>query len=123
MIDFQCELDSLLNIFKPMTNTLKEKKPFVVPASILRKASFRDGDELEIRASGGVITILPKLPSADDEYTPKQRRIIDARLAESEEEVKKGPTYGPFDTADEMIVSMKRELKKRAASKKTKHSR
>ena len=106
-----------------MTNTLKEKKPFVVPASILRKASFKAGDQLEIRASGGVITILPKLPSADDEYTPEQRRIIDARLAESEEELKKPLPYGPFNTADEMIASMKQQLKKSASGKKTKRSR
>jgi len=35
-------------------------------------------------------------------------------LAESEEDLKKGRTFGPFNTADEMIASMKRELKKRA---------
>ena len=57
---------------------------------------------------------MPKSPSADDEYTLAQRRIIDARLAESEEDLKKGRTFGPFNTADEMIASMKRQLKKRA---------
>jgi hypothetical protein len=31
-----------------------------------------------------------------------------------------GKTYGPFDTADEMIAHMKGELKKRAAPRKTK---
>ena len=45
-----------------------------------------------------------------------QRRIIDARLAESAEDLKKGRTFGPFNTADEMIASMKRELKKRATA-------
>jgi hypothetical protein len=45
---------------------------------------------------------------------PAQRRIIDARLAESEEDLKRGRTFGPFNTANEMIASMKRELKKRA---------
>ena len=59
----------------------------------------------------------------DLEYTAAQRRIIDARLAKALEEIKKGRTYGPFKTADEMIASMKRELRKRAAKQKAKRSR
>ena len=59
----------------------------------------------------------------DREYTSAQRRIIDARLAKGLQEIKKGRTYGPFDTADEMIASLKEELRKRAAAKKAKRSR
>jgi hypothetical protein len=55
-----------------------------------------------------VITILPKLPNADDEYTAEQRRAIDAELREAE----KTPVHGPFDSADEMIAHLKGELKK-----------
>jgi hypothetical protein len=40
---------------------------------------------------------------ADDEYTPEQRRLIDARLALSKDDFKNGRTYGPFETASEMI--------------------
>ena len=43
---------------------------------------------------------------AVDEYTPEQRRIIDARLDEAE----KGPFYGPF-TAKEATAFLKRTLK------------
>jgi hypothetical protein len=50
---------------------------------------------------------------------PAQRKLIDARLAKAEKEIKQGRTYGPFDTAEAMIRSMKEELKKRAANKKT----
>jgi len=64
--------------------------------------------------SGGVVTVLPKLPAADDEYTPEQRRAIDAQLAEGLADIKAGRTAGPFNTADEMIAHMKGELKKRA---------
>jgi hypothetical protein len=39
-----------------------------------------------------------KLPTADDKYTPDQRRIIDAGIAEGE----KGPYYGPFASAEEV---------------------
>ncbi len=59
---------------------------------------------------------------ADNEYTPEQRRIIDARLAESEEDFKQGRTFGPFNTADEMIASIKQELGKRTAAKRAKRS-
>lgn len=91
----------------------------MVPPSVQRRARIKAGDRLEFKVSGGVITIMPKLPSADDEYTPQQRRSIDAQLDKAE----KGPFFGPFNTADEMIAHMKRELKKRAALKRSKRSR
>jgi bifunctional DNA-binding transcriptional regulator/antitoxin component of YhaV-PrlF toxin-antitoxin module len=95
-----------------MTVALKNKSPVVVPNAALRRAGFKRGQELEVKASGGMITILPKLPPADDEYTPAQRRFIDARLKKALQEVKQGHTAGPFNTADEMIASLHRELKK-----------
>jgi hypothetical protein len=73
--------------------------------------------------SGGVITILPKLPIADDEYTPEQRRVIDARLAEGLADIKAGRTFGPFDSADQMIAHMKTQVRKRATAAKAKRSR
>jgi bifunctional DNA-binding transcriptional regulator/antitoxin component of YhaV-PrlF toxin-antitoxin module len=88
------------------------KTPLVVPPAVRRRAGFKSGQDLEFKASGGVITILPKLPTADDEYTPDQRRSLDARLKKSLEEVKRGQTAGPFNSAHEMIASLKRELRK-----------
>ena len=99
-----------------MTTIVKKKSPIVVPESLLRRAGIKAGDRLEFRLSCGIINIIPEFPSADDEYTPAQRRIIDAQLAEA----RKGPYHGPFNTADEMIAHMKGELKKRAAAKKSK---
>jgi bifunctional DNA-binding transcriptional regulator/antitoxin component of YhaV-PrlF toxin-antitoxin module len=96
-----------------MTTIVKNKTGLIVPAAVQRRAGFKVGDELEFKASGGVITILPKLPSADDEYTPAQRRIIDAQLDEAE----KAPLHGPFNTADQAIAHIKGELKKRAAAR------
>ncbi len=75
--------------------------------------------KFEFKASGGVITILPKLPKADEEYTPAQCRAIDAQLEVAE----KGPFHGPFDSSDEMIAYVKGALKKRAAVKKSKRVR
>ena len=66
--------------------------------------------------SGRVITILPKPPGADDEYTPEQRRTIDARLAKADEDIKHGRVYGPFDTHAEFIASLHKEAKKLRSS-------
>jgi hypothetical protein len=100
-----------------MTIAVKDKKPIIVSPAALRRAGFKDGQKLEVKASGGVITILPKPSTADDEYTPEQRRTVDARLKKAVEEVKRGHTAGPFNTAHEMIASLKRELKKPRAGK------
>src|ERR1017187_6779701 len=99
-----------------MTVTVKNKEPLVVRPSIRRQAGHRNGQKLEFRVSGGVITIFPKLSTAIDEYTPEQPRIIDAQLAEGLADIKAGRTFGPFDSADEMIGHMKAQLKKRVTA-------
>jgi hypothetical protein len=71
---------------------------------------------IAFRKSSSVPSV-KRFPTADDEYTPAQRRVIDARLDESEEDLKRGRTAGPFGSASEMIAHMKGELKKRAAVK------
>lgn len=106
-----------------MTITVKNKSGLVVPPTVQRKAGIKVGDELEFKVSGGIIHIIPKLPTADDEYTPKQRAVIDAQLKEGLAELKAGKTAGPFDNADQMIAHMKGQLKKTAGSKKLKRSR
>ena len=108
-----------------MTVTVKNKTttPLAVPPSVRRRAGHKNGQDLEFRVSGRVITILPKLPAADDEYTPEQRRIIDGRLAEGLADIKAGRTFGPFETADDMIAHMKAGLKKRVIATKAKRSR
>jgi bifunctional DNA-binding transcriptional regulator/antitoxin component of YhaV-PrlF toxin-antitoxin module len=96
-----------------MTVTVKNKMPLTVPDGVRRRAGFKPGDRVEFRVSGGVVTILPKLPAAADEYTPGERRAIDARLAVAQ----KGPYYGPFPTADKAIAFMRKEIKRRKAAK------
>ena len=92
--------------------SLKNKPPVVVPDGALKRAGFKRGQELEFRAGGGVITIVRKPPSADDEYTPEQRRIVDAQVAKGLADIKARRTHGPFDTVDEMIAHMKARLKR-----------
>ena len=101
-----------------MTTVVQNKQPIVVPDSLRRRAGIKAGDKLEFHLSGGVISIVPKLPSAKEEYTPAQRRIIDAQMKEGLEDIRKGRTYGPFSTAGEMIASIEANLKKRRVAKK-----
>jgi AbrB family looped-hinge helix DNA binding protein len=105
------------------TAKIQHKGQVTIPTSVRRQAGLSQGDLVNFAFQRGKIVITPKLvidrsqfPNADDEYTPAQRRIIDARLDKAEE----GPSYGPFDTADEMIAHMKAELKQRAAAKRSK---
>ena len=49
--------------------------------------------------------------NADDEYTPEQRRFIDAQLDEAEG----SPTHGPFQNADEAISFLRKEIKVRTS--------
>jgi bifunctional DNA-binding transcriptional regulator/antitoxin component of YhaV-PrlF toxin-antitoxin module len=101
------------------TATVKNKTPLTVPDKVRRQAGFKHGDEVEFRVSGGIINIVPKLPSADDEYTPEQRRVIDARLAEGIADIKAGRVIGPFSTHKEFITSLHKATKK-ATRKRTK---
>jgi hypothetical protein len=100
-----------------MTVTARNKTPLIVPASIQRRAGFKPGDEVEFHASGGVITITPKVETAEDEYTPAQRKYIDARLAKGLEEIKRGKAVGPFHSAAELTASLQSDLKRRREEK------
>src|SRR5438105_12543496 len=91
--------------FAPMSILVKvqHKGQMTIPSSVRSAVGLTQGDLVEVRAVGKKVVITPQLvidrskfPTADDEYTPAQRRIIDARLAEAA----KGPYYGPFKTAD-----------------------
>ncbi len=80
--------------------TVPNKSELVVPRSVRRRAGLKSGQKVEFKVSGGVINIVPELPVADDEYSPAQRRVIDARLRQA----RKGPYYGHFATADKAIA-------------------
>jgi AbrB family looped-hinge helix DNA binding protein len=107
------------------TARIQHKGQVTIPTSVRRQAGLSKGDLVNFAFLRGKIVITPKLvidrsqfPNADDEYTPAQRRMINARLDKAE----KGPFHGPFSTADEMIAHMKGELKKRSAAKQQKRT-
>jgi bifunctional DNA-binding transcriptional regulator/antitoxin component of YhaV-PrlF toxin-antitoxin module len=104
-----------------MTVTIKNKTPLVIPQSVRRQAGLKSGQKIEFKVSGGVISIYPKLSPADNEYTPEQRRIIDAQLAEGLADVEAGRINGPFATHKEFIDSLHAEATK-LNRKRTKRS-
>ncbi len=105
-----------------MTITLTKEIRSILPPSVRRKAGFRAGDQVEVKESGGIVHIIPKPPTADDEYTPEQRKTIDARLDQAEADIKAGRMHGPFETHGEMIRFLHRRVRK-AHSKKSSKSR
>jgi predicted transcriptional regulator len=64
------------------------------------------------------LKLLREEHATPEEYTPAQRRLIDARIAEGLEDFRKGRFHGPFDTAEQAIASAKANRKRRAGAKK-----
>ena len=54
-----------------------------------------------------------KFSSPDDEYTPEQRRVINARL----DEAGKGPYYGPFRSGSEVAAFLKKRRQVQGSTK------
>src|SRR5438105_926716 len=99
---------------------IHRKGQMTLPSRLREEIGVAEGDLVEASIENGKIVLTPTLvidrsefPNADAEYSPAERKLIDRRLLKALEDVKKGRTAGPFNTADEMIASMKQELKKR----------
>jgi antitoxin component of MazEF toxin-antitoxin module len=65
-----------------------------LPTSVRTAMGLADGDLVDVKVSGRRIIVTPtlvvdrsKFPTAAGEYTPEQRRMIDAQLAQAQ----KGP--------------------------------
>ena len=78
-------------IFMNTTAKIQHKGQVTIPTSVRRQAGLSKGDLVNFAFQRGKIVITPRLvidrsqfPNADDEYTPAQRRIIDARLDKAE---------------------------------------
>jgi DNA-binding GntR family transcriptional regulator len=79
-----------------------------------------DGDLLEARAHRGKIILTPK-QVVDREYTPAQRRIVDARLAEAEDDVEAGRVSKSFSSHAEFIAELHKAAEN-PSHKKSPHS-
>jgi AbrB family looped-hinge helix DNA binding protein len=82
--------------------TVKKKYQIVIPARLRREVGIDIGDLLEARVERGKIV-----------YTPKS--LIDRGIAESMADYKKGRSYGPFDSAEDMLRSLHQKARKRTA--------
>ena len=98
-----------------------------IPPRLRSQAGISEGDLVEASFDRGRIVLTPKpiidrskFPSAEDEYTPEQRRVIDREIARGLEDIKQGRTYGPFNTVEEMAASIEGNIKKsRRATKRS----
>ena len=98
-----------------------------IPPRLRSQAGISEGDLVEASFDRGRIVLTPKpiidrskFPSAEDEFTPEQRRVIDREIARGLEDIKQGRTYGPFNTVEEMAASIEGNIKKsRRATKKS----
>jgi len=97
---------------------MQRKGQVTIPTRLRARVGLADGDLVEAREHRGKIILTPK-QLVDREYTPAQRRVIDARLAVALEQVKRGETYGPFETHEEMITFLHGEAKKVRPNKST----
>jgi AbrB family looped-hinge helix DNA binding protein len=104
-----------------MTTLVKihRKGQMTLPSRLRAAIGIAEGDLVEASIKRGTIVITPKLvidrskfPTADDEYTPAQRRAIDARLAKSDEDIKHGRMHGPFDTHEEFLAALHKQAPK-----------
>lgn len=84
--------------------TVKNKYQIVIPQALREQIGVNVGDLLEAKAVRGQITFTPKT-------------IVDRGIVQSLVDYKAGRFYGPFDTANDMIISLKSHIKKRALHK------
>ena len=90
---------------------VKTKGQVTLPFTLREKAGLHVGDFLEAKLErGGKITLTPKT-------------LVDRRIDEALTDIRKGRTYGPFDSTEEMISSLKGNLRHRAKAKTAKRSR
>jgi AbrB family looped-hinge helix DNA binding protein len=82
---------------------LGQRRQVVIPKQIWDELGLETGDYVEVQRVKGTVVITPKkLVDRDEDLTPAQRAVIDAGLAEAEEDITAGRVSGPFNTVDEL---------------------
>jgi AbrB family looped-hinge helix DNA binding protein len=93
---------------------MQKKGQLTLPSQIRSRLDLPEGDLVDVKIRAAHIVVTPqvvidrsKFPAADDEYTPKQRRIIERDLDTHEGcEVKSGcPGPCHFDSLDPQLFS------------------
>lgn len=83
---------------------VKTKGQITLPAAMREKLGFRVGDYLKITLENGSVTLTPQT-------------LVDSRIAESIADYKTGKSHGPFNSANELVASLKKNIKQRAKKK------
>ena len=86
---------------------IQRKGQVTIPTRLRAQLGLTGGDVVEARAHRGRIVLTPKLV-ADREYTPDQRRVIDARLAKAEADVKAGRVSKAYSDHREFTTDLHR---------------
>ena len=86
---------------------VKTKYQVTLPTALREQIGVEVGDLLEAKVEKGKIT-----------FTPKS--VIDREIAEGLEDLRKGRTYGPYNTAGEMLRSLHTMTRKRHIASKRK---
>ncbi|MBL8219728.1 MAG: AbrB/MazE/SpoVT family DNA-binding domain-containing protein [Bryobacterales bacterium] len=90
----------------------------VLPSRVRRQAGFKTGDTVEVRAIGGIVTLISK-PQLSEQTSQEARQVL-----EEVDEACKGPYYGPFYSAQEFSEFLERyKSQPRAQGPKTKKRR
>jgi AbrB family looped-hinge helix DNA binding protein len=95
---------------------VQRKGQVTIPARLRAQLGLVDGDLVEARAHGGRIVLTPKLV-VDREYTPAQRRVIDARLAKAEADIKAGRLSKAFSNHSEFVADLRNAAAKLSGRK------
>jgi len=76
----------VLDLEITVPTVVRSKAEIVVPKSVRRKAGLKVGDRVEFIVSGRVINIIPKLPYANDIFTPDKT----APITKARQEMREG---------------------------------
>ena len=86
---------------------IKNKYQIVIPAKLRKAAGLNVGDFLEASLEKGKIMLVPQAV-IDRKHLAKLPKGIRDGL----EDIRMGRTYGPFNTADELMASLNDNMKR-----------
>lgn len=104
------------------TGKIQNKGQVTIPTAIRRRAGLAKGDLVNFALHRGKIVMTPKLvidysrfPAAAEEYTPAERRIIDASLAKADADIRAGRVSKAFSDHGEFIAALHKEAARLSA--------
>ena len=109
---------------------IQHKGQVTIPTAVRRQAGLSKGDLVDFAFERGKIVMTPKVmidrsafSTADGEYTPAQRRIIDARLAKADADIKAGRVSKAFSDHGEFTAALDKEAVRLSARKAGRRAR